>query len=194
MPFTQTRCAAFLFCPSSLFKHLAQMYLPVDWSARHMEGDREPGCLSPFTALWTWTRNGYHMADGGERKEEPCMNLAEFMEVKEEVKKKKTSCVRATSGICSVGMSAFIYSFKFNADSVSQFDIFRWSQGLFYLSFCLLTSLPHFLFLLPIPGLPRASSPSSLWYYIHTFVFMYLIINLWASPSFPLQACELMLH
>lgn len=90
-----------------------------------MEGDREPGCLSPFTALWTWTRNGYHMADGGERKEEPCMNLAEFMEVKEEVKKKKTSCVRATSGICSVGMSAFIYSFKFSADSVSQFDIFR---------------------------------------------------------------------
>lgn len=56
-----------------------------------MEGDREPGCLSPFTALWTWTRNGYHMADEGESKEEPCMNLAEFMEVKEEVKKKKES-------------------------------------------------------------------------------------------------------
>lgn len=53
-----------------------------------MEGDREAGCLSPFTALWTWTRNGYHMADEGERKE-PCMNCTEFMEVKEEVKKKK---------------------------------------------------------------------------------------------------------
>lgn len=49
-----------------------------------MEGDREAGCLSPFTASWTWTRNGYHMADEGERKE-PCMNRTEFMEVKEEV-------------------------------------------------------------------------------------------------------------
>lgn len=103
-----------------------------------MEGDREPGCLSPFTALWTWTCNGYHMADEGESKEEPCMNLAEFMEVKEEVKKKKKACcVRAASGICSVGTSAFIYSFKFSADSVSQFDIFRRRQGLFiYPSTC----------------------------------------------------------
>lgn len=56
-----------------------------------MEGDREPGCLSPFTALWTWNRNGYHMANEGERKEEPCMNLPEFMEAKVEVKKKKES-------------------------------------------------------------------------------------------------------
>lgn len=30
------------------------------------------------------------MADEGESKEEPCMNLAEFMEVKEEVKKKES--------------------------------------------------------------------------------------------------------
>lgn len=41
--------------------------------------------------------------------------------------------MRAAPGICSVGTSAFIYSFKFNADSVSQFDIFRWSQGLFFI-------------------------------------------------------------
>lgn len=100
-----------------------------------MEGDRGAGCLSPFTALWTCARNGYHMAGQGERKEEPCMNLAEFMEVKEEVEKKekvqKVCCVRAASGICSVGTSAFRYSFKFGADSVSQSDIFRWSRGLF---------------------------------------------------------------
>lgn len=54
-----------------------------------MEGDRDPACLSPFTALWTWTRNGYHMADEGERRGEPCVNPAEFMGDKEEVKKKK---------------------------------------------------------------------------------------------------------
>lgn len=97
-----------------------------------MEGDREPACLSPFTALWTWTRNGYHMADEGERKGEPCMNLAEFMEHKEEVKKKKAFFLRGrVLRICSFGTSAFIYSFKFGADSVSQFDIFSWSQGLF---------------------------------------------------------------
>lgn len=54
-----------------------------------MEGDREPACLSPFTALWTWTPNGYHMADEGERRGEPCVNPAEFMGDKEEVEKRK---------------------------------------------------------------------------------------------------------
>lgn len=96
-----------------------------------MEGDREPACLSPFTALWTWTRNGYHMADEGERRGEPCVNPAEFMGDKEEVEKRKRLFVRARLRICSFGTSAFIYSFQFGADSVSQFDIFRWSQGLF---------------------------------------------------------------
>lgn len=64
-----------------------------------MEGDRGAGCLSAFTALWTCARNGYHMAGQGERKEEPCMNLAEFMEVKEEVKKRK----RPESVLCEGG-------------------------------------------------------------------------------------------
>lgn len=116
-----------------------------------MEGDRVPACLSPFTALWTWTRNGYHMADEGERRGEPCVNPAEFMGDKEEVEKRKPFLfVRAGLRICSFGTSAFIYSFKFGADSVSQFDIFRWSQGPFiYPS----TSEPLSLtpFFLPIP-------------------------------------------
>lgn len=97
-----------------------------------MEGDRDPACLSPFTALWTRTGNGYHMADEGERRGEPCVNPAEFMGDKEEVGKRKPFLFgRAGWRIGSVGTSAFIYSFQFGADSVSRCDIFRWSQGLF---------------------------------------------------------------
>lgn len=142
-----------------------------------MEGDRDPACLSPFTALWTWTRNGYHMADEGERRGEPCVNPAEFMGDKEEVEKR--SLFFLGGRVCRSALLGRLHSYILFNSVQTQSASLIYSDG-----------VKAFLF---IPLLPNLS-PSLRSFFpshdcrgrsrhhgrgiIRTFMFMYLIINL----------------